>query len=242
MILRAAIVFLLMLNVGVAAWWLGGASPGGVSPGGATSAVVIDGSEPGLRLVNEPVVAKRVVSPATSAMPSMPAPTTSAPVEQPVAPLVPVAASALCLSFGPFTDVAARDVVRPRLQALAQKLVARDAQARSARGWRVYMPALASREEAQALVEQIKAAGINDWYIIANGDEANSVALGRYGSEESARRRQVQLAGKGFTARAEALGDTPPQWWLDARFPVEANRATLSAIAPSKPLDCARLP
>jgi hypothetical protein len=241
MILRATIVFLFVLNLGVAAWWLGGA---GLRA--ATSAPVVDSSQPGLHLVDEPVAPKPVFaqpvhapSPAPAAM--LAATSTTA-AGKPAAPPVPVAATALCFSFGPFADAAARDAARPKLQALAQKLVARDSQARSARGWRVYMPPLATREAAQALVDKIKAAGINDWYIIANGSEANSIALGRYGSEESARRRQAQLTGKGFTARAEPLGDTPPQWWLDARFPADASHATLDAIASSKPLDCARLP
>lgn len=234
MILRAAIVFLLILNLGVAAWWLGGA--GSRAP---ASVNAVDTLQPGLRLVNEPVPAAPVVASPAPASPSIPA--TPATAEQPVAPPAPAVATGLCLSFGPFADAAARDAVRPRLQALSQKLVARDAQARSARGWRVYLPPLASRAEAQALVERIKAGGINDWYIIANGDEANSIALGRYGSEASARRREAQLAAKGFTARAEPLGDTPPQWWLDARFAPEASRAALAAIAPSRPLDCARL-
>lgn len=240
MILRAAIVFLLMLNLGVAAWWLGGS---GLRAAAATP--VVDSSEPGLRLVDEPVAPQPVTSPRsaeTTTPPAATATTGAGKPPAPAAPVAPVAATALCLSFGPFDGAASRDAVRPRLQPLAQKLVARDAQASSARGWRVYMPALATREAAQAVVDTIKAAGINDWYIIANGSEANSIALGRYGSEESARRRQAQLAAKGFTARAEPLGDTPPQWWLDGRFAADASRATLAAIAPSRPLDCARLP
>lgn len=238
MILRAAIVFLLMLNLGVAAWWLGGTRlrAASVTP-------VIEQGVPGLRLVNEPVAAKPGVAPKlVPAMSLAPAATATVATEEPAPAAVPVVATALCLSFGPFDDAAARDAARPKLQALAQKLVARDAQARSERGWRVYMPPLATREEAQDLVEKIKATGIKDWYIIANGSEANSIALGRYGSEDSARRRQAELSAKGFTARAETLGDTPPQWWLDARFPVDASRVTLAAVAPSKPLDCARLP
>ncbi len=236
MILRASIVLLLMLNLGVAAWWLGGAGLRAAPP-----ASVVDTAQPGLRLVNEPVLAKPVIASAKPALPSTTTTGTPAYAEPPATPAVPVVASALCLSFGPFADAAARDAVRPRLQALSQKLVARDAQARSARGWRVYMPPMASREAAQELVDKIKTAGINDWYIIANGDEANSIALGRYGSEDSARRRQAQLAAKGFTASAEPLGDTPPQWWLDARLASDVSRTALAAIAPSRPLDCARL-
>ena len=255
MILRAAIVFLLMLNLGVAAWWLGGASLRAAS---ATPA--INESQPGLRLVNEPVaVAAKpdadpadanpadatpaVATPAVAASPSVtPAPTATDIAEKPASPAMPVVATTFCLSFGPFDDAAARDAARPKLQALAQRLVAREAQTRSGRGWRVYMPPLESREEAQAVIEKIKATGIKDWYIIANGSEANGIALGRYGSEDSARRREAELAAKGFIARAESLGDSPSQWWLDARFPSDASRVTLAAVAPSRALDCARLP
>lgn len=242
MILRAAIVFLLMLNLGLAIWWLAGEDQRATTP-----AHVADAPQPGLRLVDEPVATKPAAAsaipvPATPALPSTAAKDTPAPAEPPLIAPAPVVATAMCLSFGPFADAAARDAARARLQALSEKLVARDAKARSARGWRVYMPPLASREAAQALIEKIKAAGINDWYIIANGSEANSIALGRYGSEESARRREAQLAAKGFTARAEPLGDTPPQWWLDARFPADTSRNALAAIAPSRSLDCTRLP
>lgn len=237
MMLRAAIVFFLMLNLGVGAWWLGGdrlrAAP---------TTNVVDTVQPGLRLVDEPVASRPVVAPVRRAQVSAMATVTPALAEPPSTASAPVVARALCLSFGPFVDATTRDAVRPRLQALSQKLVARDSRSRAARGWRVYMPALASREAAQQLMDKIKAAGINDWYIIATGDEANSVALGRYGSEDSARRREAQLAAKGFTARAEPLGDTPPQWWLDARIAPDASRSALAAIAPSRPLDCARLP
>lgn len=249
MILRAAIVFLLMLNLGVAAWWLGGDHLTAAAP-----AAVADVKQPGLRLVNEPMAAKPVVAlqgdasseTAQLATPVATATTTpenpaESPSGVPSETSIATAEAALCLSFGPFDDAAARDAVRPSLQARAQKVVARETRAKSARGWRVYMPALASREAAQEVVAAIKTAGISDWYIIANGSEANSIALGRYGGEESARRRQAQLAAKGFTARAESLGDTPSQWWLDARFAADAGRAGLAAIAPSKPLDCARL-
>ena len=242
MILRAAIVFLIVLNLGVAAWWLGGDRLRPAAP-----ATAVDAAQPGLRLVNEPKVAER--SPALQSSASTPVAATVEPVvtnpiasERPAEALVPAVDAPVCLSFGPFADAVARDAVRATLQPLAQALRERESQAKSARGWRVYLPSMASREAAQDVVDTIKAAGISDLYIIATGEEANSIALGRYGSEESARRRQAQLNAKGFEARAESLSDTPPQWWLDARFPATASRSTLVAMAPSRPLDCARLP
>ncbi len=234
MILRAAIVFLLVLNLGVAAWWL---AAGNIAPSQPATALTSSEGAPRLRLLSEAVPAK----------PTAPAPADGGSVavadeatnQSQVMPAATSAAS--CLRFGPFTDAAARDAARPALQRLAEQVVARETQGKSTRGWRVYMPAQASRDAAKAVVEQIKAAGINDWYIIANGDEANSIALGRYGGEDSARRREAQLAAKGFIARAEPLGDTPPQWWLDARLPAGANLTALALVALSKPLDCATL-
>src|SRR3546814_11157550 len=64
---------------------------------------------------------------------------------------------------------------------------------------------------AQAVVDRITAAGFSDYYIVAAGEEANSVALGLYGSEEPARRHQAALHAAGFTeVRADAMGDAPP--------------------------------
>lgn len=227
MLLRAAIVFLLVLNIGIAAWWLSG---GNTAPGPV--AAPMPANVPGLRLVSEIPAPKPIAAPAPDLM-------AAAPVVQ--APDQP-AGNAQCLRFGPFSDGPARDAARSALSSAGIAAVPRDTAARSGRGWKVHVPSLASREEAKAMGERIKAAGISDWYVMNGGGDANSIALGRYGSEEAARRREAELKAKGIPALAEPLGDTTAQAWLDARLPAAANRAALAAIAPSKPVDCASLP
>lgn len=231
MLLRATIVILVMLNLGAAAWWL-------LRPviAGATESQAVATAAPGLRLVGEPVAA---VSP--TAVPGSPA--TPAPASPPAPPEVASVAAAeseVCLRFGPFAEMAARDAARAALSAAGVSAVARDSPARSARGWKVAMPALASREEAVALAERIKAAGISDLYVMNAGADANSIALGRFGGEEAARRREAELRGKGFAAQATPLGDAPAQAWLDARLPGTA-RVALAGVAPSRGIDCATL-
>ena len=226
MLLRAAIVFLLVLNIGIAAWWLSG---GNTAPGPA--AAPVQANVPGLRLVSEIPAPKPVAAPApdlAAAAPVVQAPNQSA-------------GNAQCLRFGPFADGPARDTARSALSAAGIAAVPQDTAARSGRGWKVHVPSFASREEAKAMGERIKAAGISDWYVMNDGGDANSIALGRYGSEEAARRREAELQAKGIPAQAEPLGDTTAQAWLDARLPADANRAALAAIAPSKPVDCASL-
>lgn len=226
MLLRAAIVFLLVLNLGIAAWWLSG---GNAAPGPAAAPVPTN--VPGLRLVSEIPAPKPVAVPG-------PAAAVSAAAAQAPAGIV---AAAQCLRFGPFADGPTRDTARVALSAAGIAAVPQDTAARAGRGWKVHVPSFPSREEARAMGERIKAAGIDDWYVMNDGADANSIALGRYGSEEAARRREAALQAKGIPAQAEPLGDTTAQGWLDARLPGDANRVALAAIAPSKPVDCASL-
>lgn len=231
--LRATIVILVMLNLGAAAWWL-------LRPvvASATETHAVAADAPRLRLVGEPVA---VIAPA-KAQGTSPSPLSATPPAQAEVATVPASTtSEVCLRFGPFAETTARDAARAALSAAGISALTRDSPARSARGWKVAMPALASREEAVAMAERIKAAGINDLYVMNEGADANSIALGRFGGEEAARRREAELRGKGFAAQATPLGDTPAQAWLDARLPAAANRAALAAVGPSRGIDCATL-
>jgi hypothetical protein len=114
-----------------------------------------------------------------------------------------------------------------------------------ASGYRVLLPAAESREAAQAIAQRIGAAGFDDFLIINNGEEANSIALGRYRSREAALRRQESLRAAGFAAQTLATGrEAPPQWWLDVALRESADATQLRQLAASTqsvPLDCARL-
>lgn len=232
MILRSAIVLLLMLNLGAAAWWWLGADAAALTPAPAARAT---SGTPSLRLLSE-------MAPAVPA-PTAITETTFAPLSttNEAPPAATPASTAACLRFGPFADAASRDAARASLSGLVGTVVARDTPGGATRGWRVFLPAVSSREEARALGERIKAAGITDWYVMGAGDQANSVALGRYGSEEAARRREADVRAKGFDAQAAPLGDRAPQWWLDARIAAGATPEAFAAIAPSRPVECTGL-
>lgn len=229
MILRAAIVFLLVLNLGIAMWW---ASGGNAMPAPVTTPM--PAGVPGLRMVSE-TGATRPAAPIPAAVASVPATPEPAPVP------VEAATGEHCLRFGPFADPAARDAARSALAAAGVPAQPRESPARPGRGWKVYLPAFPTREQARAMGERIKAAGISDWYVLNEGADANSIALGRYGGEEAARRREAELKAKGIPAVAEPLGETAAQSWLDARLPADVQRSALADIAPSKSVDCAKL-
>lgn len=244
MLLRAAIVILVMLNLGAAGWWLFQPQPdAGAAP--ATAA-------PGLRLLREtppalaaaaPPAAAATASPA-SAPPASATPPVAADAIATVASGTPAAAAEqapVCVRFGPFADAASRNSARTALATAGVTTTAFDERARGVRGWKVFLPAQPSREAAVALAERLKAGGVADLFVMTQGADANSIALGRFSSETGARRRQAELRGKGVQAQIEPVGGTPAQAWLDARLPAEPDRSALARIARVQPLDCAQL-
>lgn len=222
MFARALIVLLLVLNLGVATWWV--LRPAASPP----SMTGIPTDAPRLQLLRE--------------MPRRAATKAVAPTVVPkLVTLATPAAAQRCIAFGPFTDAVTLTRASAALQPQVTQLRVRQASA-SAHGWRVWLPPLADRDAAQAMAARIAAAGFQDYYIEPGGDEANSIALGRYGNEDAAQRRQSALQTAGFPARTEALGRTAR--WIDvmATTAFDGGIARLQIGAPqARALDCAKL-
>lgn len=235
MLARALIVLLLVLNGGVATWWA--LRPTASPP----ERVDVPTGVPRLQLLRE------VPAIASASLKLTGIPTASTPAAAQIAPsvAVPPETPARCLSFGPFVDGSALAVARAALQPTVAALRVREAAAVTARGWRVWVAPLADRTAAQAMAQRIVAAGFQDYYVVPTGDEANSIALGRYGNEGTARHRQSTLQTAGFPAQAEALGGTPAGSWLDVQTPTgtfDAYSVRRRIGAPQvRPLDCAKL-
>ncbi len=217
MIARMLFVLLLVMNLGVAAWWLLH------RPAPSRAPAPLDASVPTLELMRA-----SNASPATNA--ASPAEAASTPdITTVAAPL----AAMVCASFGPFADEAAAQAARGRLAMPGVQASLRSAGAANARGYNVIMPPLANRETAVAMSERLRAAGFNDLVLRNDGAAANSIALGRFGAEENARRHQAALQAKGFAVQVEPIGNAAATYWLDVRAPAgfDANvqRARLGA-------------
>jgi septal ring-binding cell division protein DamX len=262
MLTRALIVVLAILNLGVALWWMLRGEPApappppttGVAqlqllPAGAnapTSTATAAAVPPPPAAAQAPAPAAEspaatAVAPAPAAAPPAPAPAAAAvqaPAPVPTAP-------AQCVSLGPFTDRAAAQAAQAKAGGTLRGARLREVADAGATRYRVVLPAAASREDAQATVKRIVAAGLSDYYIIANGEEANAIALGQYRNREGAERRMAALSAAGFNARLIASGgDGSAQWWLDATLapPADASVARQrSGAAQQRSLDCARV-
>ena len=229
MIGRMLLVWLLVLNLGVAAWWW---------LHDEREPVLVDANAsapPQLELVAEDrpgaLPGNRTEPAIAVAGPQPPPPESDAAEVAP--PEAPPAAASVCASFGPYADEALANRARIALPAGAQASLRRVGGAR-ARGYNVSMPPLADRDAAQAMAARLRAAGFNDLIVLGEGANANGIALGRFGSEENARRHQAALQARGFSAHvAPAGGEGDAQIWLDvqapAGFDAKAERARLAA-------------
>lgn len=191
---------------------------------------------------------------ATPAAPSKPAEPVKAPepvaavakpapepvAEKPAGPAAPPR----CLALGPFADRAAATAAQSRAGNLLSQVRLREQPAASGSArYRVLLPAAASRDDAQATVKRIVAAGLSDYYTISQGDETNAIALGQYRNREGAERRMAAVQAAGFQPRLVASGDAG-QWWLEGQLatgsePAQAQQR--SGAAQQRSLECMRL-
>ncbi len=233
MFARALIVVLVALNLGVAAWWLLRPAPPLPAP------PVSDQGGAELRLLPMPASVPAATAPvAADASPVAPAAgrateADAAPTTPPVAPAAP----ARCLRLGPFSDHDAAQVAQAGLGALLHDAAIQE-EAGNASSYRVLLPPLPDRAQAQATVDRIAAAGIQDFLILSQGAEANGIALGSYRGRETAERRVAALRAAGFPAEIRAQGASgASRWWLDgATADAAAVRATFPA---AQDRDCA---
>ena len=230
MLIRALIVLLVILNVGVAAWWI--SSPAPTEPVSSS----LPPASPGLQLVSEraPSAANRIGPLATTPSPNaVPAVETTA--------VAGSGAVARCMTVGPFADASALATARSALQPRVSRLVVRQAPS-GRKGWRVWLPPLPDHASALAMATRIDAAGFKDYYVLPSGDDANGIALGRFGSEEAAKRQQAVLQAAGFPAQAQPLGAATQ--WLDLVAAADSDIDALrndSGAAQLRILDCAKL-
>lgn len=186
MLIRATIVLLAVMNLGVAAWWLWHpvpVPPAVEQPAGVARLVLLE-----------------EIPPAASAPPA--APKAEAVEPRPSQPPAPVRESRPAV---PATDPEPVDS-----GPLAGEPRCEGAGAGDARGWRVYLPPAADLAAAEATAARIAAAGFGDYLVLRDGESANGIALGMYSSEASAQRRSAALRAAGFAARCARIPASTP--------------------------------
>src|SRR5690606_7982681 len=216
MLIRALIVLLLVINLGVALWW-------GLRP--APSTPSLPSPAPG-------VATLQLVSEGNGRPDPVAAPVAS--IEQEVSQ---------CASFGPFKDTSELEQAQAALGSLVLQSRTRREYRGTPRNWKVFLPPFDSMEQTEAAAERVAAAGFKDYFVVRDGDDARSLALGLYGNQASANERLATLSAAGFKAELAPVGAGPAAHWLDVGaavgFDIEAARDRAGAER-AEPIDCDR--
>jgi hypothetical protein len=190
MLLRALIVLLACMNLGVAGWWALHREP---------QPRPLPANEPGIATLTLYSEAGR------GAIPNLARATE--------APALP--ADAVCQSIGPFESAQGLRKAMDALLSKVERIQFREVQATALHGYRVFLPAAADRAQALATARSLSAKGITDYYVVTAGDQTNTVSLGIFRELENASKRRDEVVALGYNAVVEPRTEPVKQWWID---------------------------
>lgn len=148
----------------------------------------------------------------------------------------PPAPGSSCVEWGGFA-IAEASKAEQALAPLA--LGARLAQRRSEEtaGWWVFIPPQPNRAGAQKKTAELKALGVDDYYILQDeGPMRWAVSLGVFSTEEAARKRLEALRVRGVRSAQTGERDTQvAKIWFQVRGPDAALQAKLKELAQALP-------
>lgn len=125
------------------------------------------------------------------------------------------AANLRCTTLGPFPTQSDLRRAMTVLTPLTERIQFRESRAMRSRGWWVYLPAFASRDEALAAARSLSAKGVRDYYVVTAGDQENTISLGLFRDGDNARRRRDEVKALGLDAQLNERSEDTPQYWLD---------------------------
>ncbi|MEP7042867.1 MAG: SPOR domain-containing protein [Dokdonella sp.] len=193
MFVRALFLLLLALNVGAACWLVF------AKPRPAAASPAVDPGVPKLALL-----AERDGGGIAASAELADAPESKADL-----------ANDHCRSVGPFPTQADLRAAMNLLTPLTRRIQFHETHTTQARGYWVYLPAMASREQALATARALSAKGVRDYYVVTAGDQQNTISLGLFRDQGNAERRRAEIAGLGFAPQTNARTEDLPTYWLD---------------------------
>ena len=214
--IRALFLALLLLNLGLFAWYRWYAQPvdANSQPAPALTAK-------SLQLMSElsPAERKALAAPAaqTAAAPAAaPAPATAVAV---VAPGVTAAPNGIqgCASYGPFPSEDAAHQAEARFKQLGAQTAEHTVAGKARLGYWVYLPPFGSRKEADAAANLLRTRGIGDLYVVTDEANRNAISLGVYNQHQGAADRLKDIRKHGFKAEITERFRDEPRFWLEAR-------------------------
>jgi hypothetical protein len=181
-----------------------GAAQGAPPPGAAGGSVArLGGSAPPSAAASN--------SSATSAAPS------ATSIQKPAAPApTPATAGATrCTSVGPFRELAQAATATSTLRGAGYQPMQRVADGEIWIGYWIYIDAIPTEAEANAILAKVRGQGITESYVIPNSDSGNLVSLGVFGEISNVTRRREQVRSLGYDPKVVDRTRRATVYWVD---------------------------
>jgi len=130
--------------------------------------------------------------------------------------LVDVTPPRLCYRIGPFARENAAIKARKQLVSVAISANPNESTEKKTI-YRVYIPPLKSRSDAQNLQKRLAKSGFKDHVILADPKLKNAISLGVFTVQKNADKRLARLKKKKFNAKKEKITSTKNLYWLDVK-------------------------
>jgi hypothetical protein len=167
---------------------------------------------------------ERPASQATPSAPpsaSLPAPDASpaTPGSKPATTPAPApardAAATRCMSVGPFRDLAQAATAAATLRTSGYQPTQRVADGDIWIGYWIYIDAIPTEAEANAILAKVRGQGITESYVIPNSDSGNLVSLGVFGEIGNVTRRREQVRALGYDPKVVDRTRRGTVYWVD---------------------------
>jgi len=120
-----------------------------------------------------------------------------------------------CTTVGPFRELAQAATAAAMLRATGYQPSQRVAEGDVWIGYWVYIDAIPTEAEANAILAKVRAEGVTDSYVIPNSDSGNLVSLGVFSEISGVTRRREQVRSLGFDPKVVDRTRRATVYWVD---------------------------
>jgi cell division septation protein DedD len=121
----------------------------------------------------------------------------------------------LCSSVGPFRELAQAATAAANLRAAGYEPTQRVAEGDIWIGYWVYIDAITSEDDANEILEKIRANGIADSYVIPNSDSGNLVSLGVFSEISGVSKQRDKVRDLGYEPKVVDRTRRATVYWVD---------------------------
>jgi cell division septation protein DedD len=131
------------------------------------------------------------------------------------APAADAAGAGRCTTIGPFRELSQAATAAAALRTAGFEPEQRVAEGDIWIGYWVYIQAIPTLDEANAILAKVREIGITDSYVIPNSDSGNLVSLGVFSEISGVSRRRDQVRGLGFEPHVVDRTRRATVYWVD---------------------------